>query len=200
MTSELTSAPRSLCAALLLLGGCSATTTEEGLSVDVQVGGHSAPAALEGAWIGLRSVELVPCAVAWRPVDLLLGRPARADHSLDTPTAALFSSSTELTGAGAHATVQPPPGDYCYARFTVEPQDEGQTHEQASVSAELEGTLVTTDRVAWLDQPITLSLSKAQPTAVLRLDFDLSGWADAAAAGPDALFETAREQVSLTQD
>lgn len=184
----------------MLLGGCAATTTQEGLSVDVQVSGHDAPAALGAAWIGLRSVELVACAVAWHPADLLLGRAARADHSLDTPTAASFSTSTELTASGARTTVQPPPGDYCYARFTVEPQDQGEAHEQASLSAELDGILVTSDRVAWLDQPVELSLSKARPTAALRLDFDLSGWAEAAADGPEALFETAREHVSLTHD
>lgn len=206
MTSESpTAAPRG--AALLLLAaaaaGCTVVEQEAGISVSVTVDATDLPApegpALDAAWVGIRSVELLPCAVAWHPLDLL-GGPARADHPVDAPTAAAFPGPVDLLSGGTTVRIAPPPDEHCTVRFVLEPLgDETKAH-TASVGAATAAGETLTDRVAWLDLPLALTVDEDHPTAALRLSFALADWPAAAAAGPDALFETARSAVALTLD
>lgn len=184
--------------AFLASSGCSSVKQEVGISVDVDLAGEGAPDALLDAWVGVRSVELVPCMMAWSPLDLL-GAPARADHSIEAPTIVGYSGSTDLLGDAVRATLQPPPDSYCTVRAVLEPAGSGTDRDEATVGVALSSGVVSTNQVAWLDLPIDLTLSEDEPEAALTVSFDLSGWPDAAEQGPDALFATARDAVRIVR-
>jgi len=177
----------------LMLVGCAAVKQEPGLTVDVVLVGAEAPSTLDKAEVSVRSVELVPCQMAWSPLDLL-GSPARADHSIESPTMVAFSGAVDLLAAPTVATLNPPPDVYCYARAVLEPSGDL----AYTVRAEVDGQDVATDRVAWIDLPMDLTLHEDHPHAEVVLTFSLSQWPDAAATGSDVLFETARDDVILT--
>ncbi len=181
---------------LWVAAGCSVVTEEPGIQVRVVVEGVGQPEGLTEAWAGVRAVSLSPCAVAWHPLDLL-GAPARADHSIDSPASAAFPGVTDLLGDGRQVTLTPPVETYCFARLVLEPSEGDGERDGASVGAVLPDGAVRSDQVAWLDLPLdpALALSADAPRATLTLGFVLDGWVAAAGDGAPALFDHARNHV-----
>lgn len=176
--------------------GCASVQQEQGLRVDLFVQGVDAPSELHAAAVSVRSIQLVPCQLAWSPLDLL-GTAAHADHSVESPTTAVFSTSTSLLGMAASAVLHPPPDSWCYARVVVEPLPDAEDSQLVSVLAESAAGSVSSSRVGWLDLPLDLGLSEDHPTAQVHLSFSLADWPAAADAGGDALFETALDAVDV---
>ncbi len=187
-------------ALLLVFGaGCSVVKQEPGIEVAVSVAGTDAPSTLAGARVYVQSVELVPCQVAWKPIDLVLS-PARADHSITSETGAAFDGSTDLLGSPNRVVVTPPPDTYCFARFVLEPGTGDDPWMEASLSAETPDGTLTSSRVAWLDAPVDFTLDETNPQVALSLAFSLASWPEVAANGADALFDHARDTYTLSVD
>lgn len=174
--------------------GCAVVSEEEGVSVTVAVAGAAAPVELTEAWLSARSVELLPCPVAFHATDLLLGRPAAADHSVDSLAAVALDAPLDLL-ASRELSLTPPVGDYCFARLVLEPlSDTGRG--AATVGRRVGDAPLSSTRVVWVDLPLGdgLALSARAHTATVVVTADLSRWVAPTTA--DGLFLSAQDSLT----
>ncbi len=146
--------------ALNLVGGASCSSSETGLTVDVQlvspaagrtpvVSDRGVRVSLERAYLTVGSVELEGCETSRPSIDLSLGPRTALAHSMSSPTRlgsphvlSLAGDETEVMPIGS---LGPPPGDYCALRVSLEPADADANHlpsdvDLVGVTLWLEGT------------------------------------------------------------
>lgn len=187
---------------LLCVGalGCASVEETDGLQVRLTLHTEAAHTDTTAARLAIQTAELLPCPTArWTPAHLLTGT-AHADHAVAASSTVLVASApADLVLDGQPAvlalgTFRPTPGDYCTLRFVVEGFDGGPAAELTHG-----GTTVATTQPAWIDVPVTVSLSDQNRNARLAIAADVSRWSAAVtdAQPADALHQLMSTSLSL---
>jgi hypothetical protein len=188
----------------LSLFGCASVATKGGVEAKVVLV-PEVPNSVSVAQLGLRRVEILPCASAsiWTGSNV-----AHADHDLESATIIGLQGAVDLLGPSPRevAHFSPPAGAWCALRLTLEGDDQAPA---VVLEADPNGTGVqrtTSESTAFVDlqvdPPVTLNAD--QPQHTFRLSVDIHPWVaalstpdDPPGSRSDAVFSAVRESIAL---